>query len=264
MDEQGLPKETHQKLIEYYGFDQPIHQQIFRYFSSLLRFDLGESVVQKGKPVVEIIAKSFLPSLLLGTQALFLAIVLGYTLGALHSRQLGAFSLIFIAVPSFILAPLLQYLFAIKWNLLPAARFDSFASTILPTLSLSLAPAAFLTRQLSNHFKEIYAQDYVLAARAKGLPSFYIFRKYLLKNATLPLLGYFGQLTTSIITGSFIVEKVFAIPGLGYWMVNSILQRDYPLIMGLTLLFSTLLLLLNFLFDTLAIRLDPRRKSLCA
>lgn len=260
-DEKGLPKETKEALIEHYGLGDPIHQQFGRYIQSLVRLDLGPSIVYKGTSVLDIIQKSFPVSLLLGIEALLLALSIGYGFGAFlafKGEKVAWITLLFLSIPSFIMAALLKYIFAFRLGLFPSGLFDSFFHTILPALSLALAPAAFIARQVAHNFKEIYSQEYILAARAKGLNPLKIFRSYVLKNGTLPLLGYFGQLSTQILTGSFMVEKIFAIPGLGFWMVNAILTRDYPLIMGLTLLFSLMLLLLTTCADLL------RKEATCA
>lgn len=251
-DENGLPKETREALISHYGLKDPILTQYGRYLYSILHLDLGPSLVYKGSDVFQIIKTSLPTSLLLGSEALILAIGIGFGCGALFALKGSSWpTLLFLSTPSFIMAAFLQYLFAMRLQLLPTALFDSFSHTILPALALAAAPAAFITRQVAHNFKEIYSQEFIQVARAKGLPPLKIFRSYVLKNGTLPLLGYLGQLATQILTGSFMVEKIFAIPGLGFWMVNAVLSRDYPLIMGLTLFFSLLLFLLTTAADRL-------------
>lgn len=248
-DENGLPKATREALIDHYGLGDPLYVQLGRYLASIARFDLGPSLVHKGTSVQSIIAKSFPVSLLLGGQALALAIVggtlLGTSMALKGSKKCALISLLFISMPSFVLATLLLYLFGFHG--------------VLPILALAAAPTAFIAKQLAHNFREIYAQEYILAAYAKGLTPFTIFYSYVFKNGTLPLLGYLGQLATQVLTGSFMVEKIFAIPGLGYWMVTSVLNRDYPMIMGLTLLFSCMLFLLTTLAD-----LFQRRAAVCA
>ncbi len=163
-----------------------------------------------------------------------------------------------ISVPSFILATLLQYIFAIKWHLLPIARWGSFAQTILPSVTLALLPTAFMTRLIRSNLLEILQMDYIKTAKAKGLHPLSILWRHAIRNALLPVLSYLGPLISILLVGSFIVENIYTIPGLGQWYVKSVSNRDYPLIMGLTLFYSFLLMTLMFIMDLAYGLLDPR------
>ena len=165
-----------------------------------------------------------------------------------------------VSLPSFMLATLLQYFFGLKLGWFPVARWGTFAHTLLPALSLAALPTAFIARMVRSNLIEVLKQDYIKAARAKGLPEWHVVIRHGLGNALLPVLSYLGPLTANILVGSFIVEKIFAIPGLGIWFVNSVLNRDYTVIMGTTLFYSIILLTALFLVDLGYGWLDPRLK----
>jgi oligopeptide transport system permease protein len=165
-----------------------------------------------------------------------------------------------ISFPSFILAVFLQYTLAVKLGLFPIARWGTLSQMVLPTLSLAALPTAYIARMTRANMIEVLHQDYIKAAKAKGLRSFQILFSHCYKNALLPLVGYFGQLVTVILVGSFIIEKIYSIPGLGRWYVLSVLNRDYPLIMGTTIFFSAILLFSGFIADIFFKILDPRMR----
>lgn len=170
------------------------------------------------------------------------------------------FAVIGISVPSFILATSLQYIFAMKLGLLPVALWGSFSHSILPAVSLSALPLAFIARLTRSSMVEVLEQEYIQTARARGLSSFQIFFKHMLKNGILPVITYLGPMTVAIFTGSFVVEKIFGIPGLGGWFVSSISNRDYPVIMGMTIFYSALLMFAVLIVDILYCMVDPRIK----
>ena len=163
-----------------------------------------------------------------------------------------------ISVPSFILATFLQYLLAMKLDLLPVARWGTFSQTIMPALSLAALPLAFIARLTRANMVEILSLDYIQTAKSKGLNSFQIVWKHALRNALLPVVTYLGPLTAAVLTGSFAVEKIFGIPGLGQWFVMSITNRDYTVIMGTTIFYSAILMLSVFIVDILYSLIDPR------
>jgi oligopeptide transport system permease protein len=265
-EEQGLPKEVHEALRQHYGLDLPWHQQYGRYLVSLLQGDLGPSFKYKNRTVNAIIKEGFPVSAMLGMQAFLVALTSGLLLGAYsalnaHRWQdhlLLLFTTIGISVPSFILATLLQYLLAFKFGWLPLARWGSWSQTLLPTLALAALPTAFITRLVRANLLQILQEDFIKTAKAKGLSPIVIIWRHALRNALLPVCAYLGQLLSNILFGSFIVEKIFSIPGLGQWFVNSVSARDYPVIMGLTLFYSTILMSCIFLVDYLYGILDPR------
>lgn len=264
--EQALPTAIYQALLNHYGFNDPLLKQYIRYLSQLMTFDLGPSFIHQGRSVASIIQESLPISAALGFQALALAIPTGIIFGiwaALKQNRWQDHLIMFAAIigismPSFILATVLQYVLAIKLDILPIARWGSYAQTILPTLSLAALPIAFIARMVRTKMIEELKQDYITTARAKGLPLSVIISRHALKNALIPVFSYLGQLAANILTGSFIIEKIFSIPGLGYWFVMSVLNRDYTLIMGITLFYSAILLVIMFIVDVVCMLIDPR------
>lgn len=264
--EQAMPEEIMQALKRYYGLDRPLPEQYLRFLKGLMHGDLGPSFKYEGQSVNKIIADGFPISLTLGLEALFFAIPLGITLGTISAcfrgriqdRSCMLIAVLGISIPSFILATLLQFFFAMKFDLLPVARWGTFAQSILPAVSLAAMPTAFIARMTRANLLEVLEQDYILTARAKGLKSYRIYIRHGLRNALVPVITYLGPLTATIFTGSFAVEKIFGIPGLGQWFVMSITNRDYTVIMGTTLFYSALLMFCVFIVDMLYCVIDPR------
>lgn len=264
--EQALPKEIYEALLDHYGLNKPLSTQYFNYLKQLVTFDLGPSFIYTGRTVTQIIKSSLPISAFLGIEALLIAVPSGILLGILAAINQNRwqdilatlFAIIGISIPSYILATLLQYVFAFKFELLPIARWGSFSHTLLPAISLAALPTAFITRFIRAKMLVELRQDYIRTARAKGLPEYTIIIRHALKNTLIPLLGYLGPLTANILTGSFVIEKIFSIPGLGFWFVTSVINRDYTMIMGITVFYCALLLLIVFTLDTFCILLDPR------
>lgn len=267
-EEQALPKEIHDSLRRHYGLDQPLYKQYFQYLISIMRGDLGPSFRYKDRTVNDVIRQGFPTSALLGIEALLLALSTGLLLGSWAAfrenkwqDRLAMFVItIAIAVPSFVLATLLQYLLTLKFPLFPSARWGTLSHTVLPAISLAALPAAFIARLIRSNMLEVLQSDYIKTAKAKGLSSGAILRKHVLRNAFLPVLTYLGPLTANILVGSFVVEKIFNIPGLGQWLVNSVGNRDYTMIMGLTLFYSLILMGTILIVDIVYRLLDPRIK----
>jgi oligopeptide transport system permease protein len=265
-EEQSLRSDIHESLREQYGLHRPWWIQYGDYLSHLLQGQLGYSFKYPGRSVNSIIQEGFPISAQLGFQAFCLALFFGIGLGtfsALRShlwqdRLIFIVTTIGLSVPSFILATLLQYSLAIYFPLFPLARWGTLAQTILPSLALAAAPMAFITRLTRMGLLEVLKTDYIKLARAKGLPLTLWLWRHALRNALLPVLSYLGPLLTNVLVGSFVIEKIFSIPGLGQWFVNSVSNRDYPLIMGLTLFYSLILLSAVFLVDLLYGIWDPR------
>jgi oligopeptide transport system permease protein len=261
-----IPQEVLDSLYAYFGLDQPLWVQYLKYFKGLLHGELGPSIVYQGRSVNQFIAEGFPISAQLGFQALLVAIPSGILLGTWAALKRGLWqdtfamviSTLGVSVPNFVLSTFLQYLFSVKLHLLPVARWGSFEHTILPTLALAALPTAFIARLTRSNMVEVLQQDYIRTALAKGLPLFRIAIHHGLRNALLPVVTYLGPVTSYILTGSFMIEKIFAIPGLGQWMIHSINGRDYPMIMGLTIFFSCLLMISTFFVDIVYSLLDPR------
>lgn len=264
--EQPLRMEAKLALREYYGLDHPWHVQYGRYLLNLFKGDLGISLVYKGLTVNQLIGKAFPISALLGLIALFISSCFGIAIGLIaafcknkwQDRSIFFFSTLILSTPSFILATLFQFVFAVKLGLFPIAKLNGIISFILPALSLSLVPLAFIARQVKENALKIMNQDFILLAKVKKLSKKRILFVHMLPNILVPLFGYFGQLAVNILTGSFLVERIFAIPGLGFWFVSSILERDYPVIFGLTVFYSALLIGFSLIFELAATLIDPR------
>ena len=264
--EQALPEEIYQALRSHYGLNDSLAGQYFRYLGQLLTFDFGPSLIYKGQSVTQIILQNFPISAILGFTALIFAIPTGLLMGIIaglkqHRWQdscVSIMAIIGISVPSFVIATGLQYIVAIKLGLLPIARWGSFLHLILPALSLAALPTAFIARMTRTKMIEELKMGYIVAARAKGLSESRIIFFHALRNIMIPLLSYLGPLAASILTGSFIIEKIYGISGLGYCFVLSVSNRDYPLIMGVAVFYCVLLLFWTFLVDLLILYLDPR------
>lgn len=266
--ERKLPPEIEAQMNEAYGLNDPIHVQYFDYLVRAITLDFGPSFKYVGQEVTDIIARSFPYSLILGVEAILLALSFGVLLGviaALKHNKFGDYvamviAVLGISVPSFIMATILQYIFAIKLQALPVARFESFAHTILPAVALATTPLAFIARLMRSSMLEVLNADYIKTARSKGLSNRVVTYKHGLRNAILPVVSYLGPLVVSILTGSFIIEKIFGIPGLGNEFVVSVTNRDYTVIMGTTVFFSVLLLVSILIVDLIYGLVDPRIK----
>ncbi len=268
-DEKALPKEIHEQLRKHYGLEDSFSKQYIRYLSSVVKFDFGPSLKYKGRSVTSIIREGFPVSFLLGVEAILIAVGMGISVGTFAAMNRncrldhGVMILIAIgiSVPNFALATFLQYFFAVKWQLFPVARFESFFHTILPAISLAALPAAFIARLMRGQMIEVLRQDYIKTAKSKGLRDSEIIIKHVFRNALLPVTAYLGQLTGSILTGSFVVEKIFAIPGSGQWFVRSVMHRDYSVIMGLTVFYALIFMGSILFFDLVNFLLDPRLRE---
>ncbi len=259
-------EEVRQQLHELYGYDQPIIVQYINYMGNLLQGDLGISVYYRGRSVVDIIKAAFPQSLDLGLRALITATIVGIGLGVIaalnRKKPLDYLSIIIaiigISIPSFVVASLLQYVFAIVFPIFPVARYTSFAHTVLPTIALALPTIAKFSRFMRTSMLEVIDSDFVKTARSKGLKKRQIIFSHEIRNSLLPLLAILGPTTASLLTGSFVVESIFAVPGLGNYFVESINTQDYSLIMGLTIFYGTFLVTINFVIDILYGVVDPR------
>jgi len=266
LQEQAVPEEIMKSMYTHYGLDQPWYIQYGRYIKGLITWNLGPSFKYEGRSVNDIIREGFPISCILGIEAFCLSVSFGITLGTIAAVRRSNWrdhlcmilAVIGISVPNFIMATLLQYLFSMKIDLLPVARWGSFAHSILPALSLAALPTAFIARLTRANMVEVLEQDYIQVAFSKGLSTTKVVFRHVLKNSLLPVITYLGPLCSTILTGSFIVEKIFGIPGLGGWFVTSITNRDYTVIMGVTVFYSGLLMLSVFFVDVLYTLLDPR------
>ena len=258
-----------ERMLEKYGYDQPLLIQFGRYLRDMVHGDLGYSMVARpGTPVMEVLLSSFPTSAKLGFIALGLALLIGIPLGVLASvkhdtlydRLFIFLSSMFVSIPSFILTVMLMMVFALWLKLLPVAYLENWKSYILPIAGMAVYPMFHLGRLTRTTMLDAVSQDYVMTARAKGLSTAKIMFKHALRNAIIPVVTSLGPTIAGIMTGSFVVEKVFAIDGMGKYFVNSISSRDYPLIMGTTIFYGALLILCNYVVDLLYGVIDPRIK----
>jgi len=264
--EKALPPSILANIEERYHLNDPLLTQYADYMVRLVKWDLGPSFKQKGRDVNEIITDHFPVSAQLGLSAVFLSLLIGIPAGIISALrqnkwqdQLAMFlSVIGVSVPSFVMATLLMYVFALKLGWLPAAMWGELKHMVLPTISLAGFPMAFVARLTRSSMLEVLQQDYIRTAKSKGLSQRVIIYRHALKNSLIPVITYLGPLVAGILTGSFVVEKIFAIPGLGRYFVQSINNRDYTVIMGITFFDSLLLVGLNFLVDLAYTLVDPR------
>ena len=249
-----------------YGLDKPLMQQYFTYLSDIVtKFDFGPSLKQRGRNVVDIIADGMRTSLKLGLIAAFLALGAGLVLGAvaalrrnkLIDKVIMVITTAFVSMPSFIMGSLLLVLFAIRLRVLPA-NGTTAEGLILPVVTLALYPMAYITRLTRSSMLDVLGQDYIRTARAKGVSGPRIIFGHALKNSLIPVITYFGPMLAYIVTGSLVVEQIFAVPGIGRAFINSINGRDYPLIMGTTIILAALIVIMNLVTDILYKVIDPR------
>ncbi|KAF6618545.1 MULTISPECIES: ABC transporter permease [Paenibacillus] len=265
-DSKTIPEAVLQNMRARYNLDKPLAVQYVLYLKNLLVLDMGPSIQSKTTDVNMLIARGFPPSALLGIQSIVVAIIAGISLGTLaalhHNRPLDYISMFIaivgISVPSFILAPLLIKYVAVKWHLLPVASWGTWQHTVLPSLALAVSPLAVIARFMRTSMLEVMHEEYIRTAKAKGLSSWAIVIRHGLRNALIPVLSFIGPLFASVITGTFVVEKIFAIPGIGKYFVDSIFNRDYPVIMGTTIFYSAILVVTLFLIDISYRLVDPR------
>jgi len=249
-----------------YNLDKPYHVQYLLYLKDLLHGNLGESFKKSGIMVNDMITRLTPVTMRLGAVALVLSISIGITLGmisALTKKQwlrslITAFATVGVSVPGFLLALLMIYLFTVYLHWLPTIGLTSWKHYIMPSLALSFSPIAYITRMTRSSLSETLRQDYITLARATGLSKVQVMLRHALKNAMLPIVTYMGPLISNLLTGSFVVETMFAIPGIGREFVSAITGRDYPVIMGLTIFIGAIVILMNLASDIAAAFVDPR------
>ncbi|MGG4440899.1 ABC transporter permease [Brevibacillus fortis] len=255
-------------LNAYYNLDKPLLVQYGLYLQKLVQFDLGPSIANSSDTVNKMIARGFPVSFQLGLISVVFAIVTGIALGVIaalrHNRLIDYLAMIIavigISVPSFVVASLLIKYLAVEWKLLPTATWGSWQHVIMPALALAFGPIAIIARLTRTNMLEVLTQEYIETARAKGLSPVTIVLKHALRNAILPVVTLLGALIANVLTGSFVIEKIFAIPGMGKYFVAGINNRDYSVIMGTTVFYSALLIFLMFVVDVLYGIIDPRIK----
>jgi oligopeptide transport system permease protein len=258
--------EVKERLRIHYGLDKPLAEQYLIYMGNILRGDFGYSLAKRGHRVNKVIKDAFPASLDLGIRAMIIAIIFGIFFGIIAALNRGKpldyltviLVLIGISVPSFVVAALLQYFFGVYLKILPVARYESFWHTLLPAFALSLGTMAVLARYMRASMLEVMTADYIKTAKAKGLRNTQIVIRHQIRNALFPILTILGPAIAMVLTGSFIIESIFAIPGLGRHYVLAMQNLDYTLVMGLTLFFGFFLIVMNLLVDFMYGIIDPR------
>ena len=264
--EKALPDAARERLEEKFGLNKPLIEQYFSYLGDVVtKFDFGPSLKKDGMLVQDIIADGLATSAKLGLIAAAIAVVVGVVLGSvaalrrnkLIDRVIMVVTTAFVSIPSFIMGTVLLYLFAVAFNLVPANGATA-AGLILPTITLSLSPMAHITRLTRSSMLDVLGQDYIRTAKAKGVSNVKIIFGHALKNSLIPVITYLGPMLAYIVTGSLVVEKIYAVPGIGRQFVNSITNRDYTMIMGTTIVLASLIVIMNLIGDILYKVADPR------
>ncbi|HOQ76675.1 MAG TPA: ABC transporter permease [Thermoclostridium sp.] len=259
---------TLEALNRKYGLDQPVIVQYKNYMLNLLKGELGESIKQRGRTVGDIISRGFKVSARVGGISILVSVLIGVPLGCVAALNRGKWldNLIMvvatfgIAVPSFVISTVLMLIFSIKLDLLPTYGLTSWQHYIMPVIALSFYPTAYISRLMRTSMLDVLGQDYMRTAKAKGLSQFKMLFKHALRNAILPVVTYLGPLIAYTLTGSFVVEKIFTIPGLGNEFISSITGRDYTMIMGTTIFLASLVIIMNLVVDIAYKIIDPRIK----
>ncbi len=266
LGEKAISPAAEEALMAKYGLDKPLLQQYGTYLKDIVtKFDFGPSLKLRGRNVIDIIGDGLAVSAKLGLMAAGIALVIGVVLGAvaalrrnkLVDKVIMVITTACISMPSFIMGTLLLLTFALKLQIFPA-NGETAKGLILPIITLSLSPMANITRLTRSSMLDVLSQDYIRTARAKGVPQIKIIFGHALKNSLIPVITYFGPMLAYIVTGSLVVEQIFAVPGIGRYFVSSITGRDYPLIMGTTIILATLIVVSNLISDVLYKIVDPR------
>ena len=249
-----------------YGLDKPLWQQYFIYVGHMFTGNFGTSFIYTNQPVITMIAQRLPVSMQLGTQALILGTVLGALMGKASARRknglldgvFGFLSVLGISVPSFVIGTLILLYLGFNLNLFPISGWGTFSQTIMPTIALSFAPMAVVTRFVRSEMIESLSSDYILLARAKGLSEKEVVNKHALRNSLIPMLTLIGPMAANLLTGSVLIEKIFSIPGIGSQFVDSIPAKDFPVIMATTIVYAVILMVFILVTDILHAIVDPR------
>lgn len=268
LSEKAVTPQAQAAMEAKYGLDKPLGQQYLTYIAGIAHGDFGLSLKKRGRTVSDIIFTKFGVSARLGGWAFLVAILFGVPFGAIAAYKRGkaidnilvVLSTGGIAIPSFLSSTLLMYIFSTKLHLLPSLGLNDAKSYIMPVMALALYPTFYIARLMRSSMLDVIGQDYMRTARAKGVSTFSSIFKHAMRNAILPVITYLGPLIASLMTGSFIIEKIFNIPGLGSEFVGAITSRDYPMIMGTTIFLAVFVILMNVIVDIMYAVVDPRIK----
>jgi oligopeptide transport system permease protein len=261
-----LTPQTRQQLFEKYGLDEPLYVQYAKYMLNVAHGDLGNSFYYESQPVTKIILERLPVSMFIGVQAVLFGLVVGLVLGIVAALRHNTFwdtaavavAVLGVSVPTFVLGPILQYWLGLKLGLFPIALFESWMHSVLPSLALSVFVISTVARFIRSEMLEVMGQDYITLARAKGLSGLAVVVRHVLRNSLIPLVTVLAPLTVYLITGTLVVEQIFAVPGIGDQFVESVIVSDYTVILGTTIFFSVLFMLALLLQDILYGIIDPR------
>lgn len=264
--EKAISPQAKAALEAKFGLDQPLFKQYITYLGNILHGDFGPSLKQRGREVIDIITSKFPVSARIGGISVLVSLLVGVPVGciaALHRGKASDSAIIVIAtigiaVPSFVVCSLSMYFFGVRLRWLPTVGLTSWKHFVMPVFALAFYPTAYIVRLMRSSMLDVLGQDYMRTARAKGVSQFFSLFKHALRNAILPIVTYVGPMMAYTLTGSFIIEKIFTIPGLGGEFVSSITNRDYMMIMGTTIFLATLMVFINFLVDVVYKIIDPR------
>ncbi|WP_048600597.1 ABC transporter permease [Rubeoparvulum massiliense] len=265
-DIEKLTPEIRQQLLSNYGLDKPLIFQYFVYLKELGTGNLGTSMKSTGQTVNDILSGALPISAQIGAQAAAVGIIFGLLLGIIASLKQNTFAdyftiifaVIFMAVPSFVIATLLQYFVGLKLGWFPVARWDREYASVLPTLAIAFGQIAFFARMMRASMLDVIGADYMMTAKAKGIKPIAVVWRHTIRNAILPVITFIPTTVLGLITGSLVIEQIFAIPGMGKWLVESIYRNDYSITMGLTLVLAAFYIVSLFLVDVLYGFVDPR------
>jgi ABC-type dipeptide/oligopeptide/nickel transport system permease component len=268
--ESKMPPAVYENLLAQYGLDKPLTEQYVIYLGNLLQGDFGASMKSRVETVNDMVTRGFPVSAQLGAQALLIAIVFGPALGSLAALYQNKFpdylsmiiAIIGISVPSFIMGTVLIQFVARNFALFPIGGWGTWNHTLLPSFALALMPLATMARLMRSSMLEVLNQDYIKTAKSKGIRRSTVILRHAVRNAILPVISLLGTTISNLLVGSFVIEKIFGIPGLGRFFVQSISNRDYPLIMGTTIFYAIILVAMLFIVDIAYMMIDPRIKLL--
>ena len=267
-ENRNVPPQILEKITEQYGLNDPIPEQYVRYLKNLAQGNLGTSFKKQDTTVNELIAQGFPVSAKVGFWGVLISLAIGVPLGVVAAVKRGkwpdgaamVFATIGVSVPSFVICVLMMYFFCEKWKIFPSYGLTSWKHYILPVFCMAFSQIAYITRLMRSSMLETMRQDYIRTERAKGVPEFTVIGKYAMKNSLLPIITYVGPMVAALLTGTFIIEKMFSVPGLGRYFVTAISDRDYSVTLGLTLFVGALIIVVNIIVDILYALIDPRVK----
>ena len=275
-ENRNVPPQILEKITEQYGLNDPIPEQYVRYLKNLAQGNLGTSGTfcqgcsgyPEGAARPELIAQGFPVSAKVGFWGVLISLAIGVPLGVVAAVKRGkwpdgaamVFATIGVSVPSFVICVLMMYFFCEKWKIFPSYGLTSWKHYILPVFCMAFSQIAYITRLMRSSMLETMRQDYIRTERAKGVPEFTVIGKYAMKNSLLPIITYVGPMVAALLTGTFIIEKMFSVPGLGRYFVTAISDRDYSVTLGLTLFVGALIIVVNIIVDIMYALIDPRVK----